>query len=101
MDTSCPFVQRKRTGRLQTETACPEDLSIFDIRDDAAEARAGEEVPSPLDGDREVGMGAGEAQEMDEHPCAPCEEARHLRVHLRLVDTASPRPIVAIAPRSL
>lgn len=61
-------------------------MSVFDVRDDAAETRARKEVPGPLDGDREVGMSTGEAQEVDEHPCAPCEEARHLRVHLRLVD---------------
>ena len=63
------------------ETACQKDMSVFDIRNDAAESRAGEEVPGPLDGDREVGMSTGEAQEMDEHPRAPCDEARHLLRH--------------------
>ena len=68
------------------ETACQKDMSVFDIRNDAAESRAGEEVPSPLDGNREVGMGTGEAQQMNEHPCAPCYEACHLWIDLRLID---------------
>ena len=35
-------------------------------------------------------MGTGEAQEMDEHPRAPCDEARHLRIDLRLVNDGLP-----------
>ena len=31
-------------------------------------------------------MGTGQTDEMDEHPCTPGDKARHLRIHLGLVD---------------
>ena len=52
--------------------------SELDIRDDAAEAQAGDEVPEPLEADGDVRMRAREAKEMDEHPGEPGEESFHL-----------------------